>query len=85
MTAPQTRTPDCNRASAETIEHADSNSRREQTEHKRFQTLRAKLALRGFELRRQANGTLRITRWNLLRECAGLSEVEQFASQAGAL
>ena len=52
---------------------------------KRYETLRARLALRGFELRHQADGTLVISKWNLARVCSGLDEAEQVAEQVGAL
>ena len=52
---------------------------------KRRATLAATLALRGFELRQQADGTWRIARWNLERPAASLDEVERIARQVGAL
>ncbi len=51
---------------------------------KRRATLAAALALRGFELRHQADGTWRIVRWNLERPAVSLDEVERVARQLGA-
>ena len=50
---------------------------------KRYANIRARLALRGFELRHQDDGSLLISKWNLARVCSGLLEVEQFAQEAG--
>lgn len=50
---------------------------------KKFETIRARLALRGFELRRQGDGTLLVVRWNLARVLPDLSAAEQFAAPAG--
>lgn len=50
---------------------------------KRIATLRAALALRGFELRRLDGGGWLITRWNLSREAAHLDAVAAFTRQVG--
>ena len=50
---------------------------------KRFANLRAKLALRGFELLETSHGKFVVHKWNITRTCSGLTEVEQFAEQAG--
>ena len=51
---------------------------------KKFETLRARLALLGFEL--QACGVARfvVSRWNLSRRLADLAEVQAFADRVGA-
>lgn len=56
-------------------------------DEKRFTTLRAHLAMRGFALTRtskQEGGCLLITAWNLARSCPDLSDVEAFAKRVGA-
>ena len=96
MTTPDVRTPGGNRASAEGNEHADSSAAVEQTpelcdahcdardaHQKRFETLRACMALKGFALLETGAGVFVVSRWNLTRTCSGLSEVEEFALQAG--
>lgn len=54
-------------------------------ENKRFATLQARLALRGYVLVRSTDdngGPLYIvSRWALTKQMAGLSEVEQFAER----
>lgn len=78
-------------------EHADSRAPVEQTpgelhdghveahdaDRKRFATLRARLAMKGFELRRQADGSLLVIRWNLAKTLPDLDAAERFARQAG--
>ena len=49
---------------------------------KRFATLRARLALKGFSLLETDHGKIIVHKWNITRECSGLSEVEQFARRA---
>ena len=55
---------------------------------KRFATLRARLALAGFELSRTdaSDGPMRyfVTRWSLVRELHNLTAVQAFAEQVGA-
>lgn len=54
---------------------------------KRLDTLRAKLCLRGFELRETPSGAWLIVKWNLTREISGpgLEGVEAFAASVGAV
>ena len=52
-------------------------------ERKKFETIRARLAFKGYELRRQADGTLLVVRWNLARVLPDLDAAERFAIQAG--
>lgn len=54
-------------------------------DRKRFATLQAELARRGYELRRTDVGTLLILRWGLAREVTGIEPAEDFARQVGAL
>ena len=54
-------------------------------ERKRFETIRARLAIRGYELRQIEAGAWIIVRWNLARHCREFAEVEAFAAQAGAI
>lgn len=51
---------------------------------KRHATLAAALALRGFELRPQVDGTWLIVRWNLERPARTLDDVAAFARSVGA-
>lgn len=51
---------------------------------KRFADLAARLALKGFELRRMESGALLICRWNLSRELSGIETAGDFARQVGA-
>lgn len=53
------------------------------SEQKRFATLRARLALRGFQMHRQADGRLLVIRWNLAKTLPSLDAAERFAEQAG--
>ena len=54
---------------------------------KAFSTMAARAALRGFTLTRstETNGRVRfvIGKWNLLRFCDDMAEVEQFFGRAG--
>lgn len=50
---------------------------------KKFETLRAKLALRGYEVHRTDHGAFIVRKWGLTRTCSGLDEAEAFALQAG--
>lgn len=54
---------------------------------KRRETLAAKLARRGYELRELDSGAWLISKWNLTREISGpgLEGVEAFAGQVGAV
>ena len=51
---------------------------------KRFTTVQAKLALRGFVLRKIDDGTFVCTRWGMFRELQNLDAVERFAGLVGA-
>ena len=51
---------------------------------KRLETLRARLALRGYELRELDRGALLVARWSMSRELASLDAAEAFAGQVGA-
>ena len=51
---------------------------------KRHATLQAKLALRGFVLRKLDTGAYIVTRWQLCRELADLDAVARFATLVGA-
>jgi len=55
-----------------------------QTAAKRFETLRAVLALRGFELREVRTGGWLIVRWNMTRHVTDLDAAEAFARTVGA-
>jgi hypothetical protein len=53
---------------------------------KRFATLRAQLALRGFELHITSSAgqpVFMVSRWSMVREFDTLAELEAFAAQAG--
>lgn len=52
---------------------------------KRFATLQAVLARRGYEVRPGAGSALLIARWGLVREVRGIEAAESFARQVGAL
>jgi hypothetical protein len=52
-------------------------------ERKRFATLQAELAMRGYELRHGTDGALYIVRWGLSREVQGIEGAESFARQVG--
>lgn len=54
-----------------------------EAEHKRLATLRAGLALKGYELHDTADAFI-VRRWGLTRLLNGLESVEQFARQVGA-
>lgn len=51
---------------------------------KRLATLRARLALRGYELRDRPAGGHVVVRWLMSRELPSLEAVEAFAGQVGA-
>lgn len=51
---------------------------------KALETLRAKLALRGYELHELADGSLMVSRWNLSRPLSSIEAAEAFARQVGA-
>lgn len=53
-------------------------------QRKRFEGLRAALALRGHELHQLADGTFLVRRWGLTRDLSDLDAVEAFARQVGA-
>ena len=87
------------RANAERERHANSASERATgeianaedeltSECKRFATLRAEMALRGYSLSRTHgdDGPARyyVTRWNLVRELRDIAAVRVFAQQVGA-
>jgi hypothetical protein len=48
---------------------------------KRFQTLRAELALAGFECRECVEGGFFVSRWNLTKFCPAIADLEQFAGE----
>jgi hypothetical protein len=54
-------------------------------EGKRFATLQAQLALRGFALTELADRSYIVSRWSLVRPLPDLRAVRDFAVQAGAL
>ena len=54
------------------------------TAEKRFSTLQAQLAIKGYTLRRIEGGPLLIGKWGMVREVRDLDAVEQFARQVGA-
>lgn len=56
-----------------------------QTPEKRFESLRALLAMRGHELYATAGGGFIARRWGLCRDLCDLAAVEEFARQVGAL
>lgn len=83
---PDVRTPGGNPASAE--DKTDNrDSAIDTAERKRFATLQAQFALRGYCLRRIASGdgTARfcVARWNLTLELHDLAAVEAFADRVG--
>lgn len=51
---------------------------------KALSTVRASLALKGYELRDLAGGGWLICRWNMAREARDMDAVEAFARQVGA-
>lgn len=51
---------------------------------KRFETIRAQLARRGFELHRTEDGAMLICRWDQARSVHGLDDAERFARMVGA-
>ena len=55
-----------------------------QTAEKRFERLRALLALKGHELYATADGYL-VQRWGLTKDLTGIDAVEAFARQVGAV
>lgn len=58
----------------------------DQARRKRLDTLRAQLALKGFEVRQLASGAWLVSKWSLTREVSGpgLDGLEGFARQVGA-
>ncbi|NIC43314.1 hypothetical protein [Aquabacterium sp. A08] len=48
---------------------------------KRFHTLRAELALAGFECRECVEGGYFVTRWNLTKYCRDLADLEAFVME----
>lgn len=53
-------------------------------ELKRLATLKAQLALRGFEVHDTATDGWLVARWNLSRYCATLEDLQAFAKRVGA-
>lgn len=47
-------------------------------------TLKAQLALRGFQVHEVSTGGYFVARWNLTKFCPALADLEAFASQVGA-
>jgi hypothetical protein len=87
VTAPQVRTPGGNRASAEDTkaDAAHFASHADDVQRKRFESLRALLAMKGHELHATDGGIYIVRRWGLCRDLRDLAAVEQFAEQVGAL
>ncbi len=52
-------------------------------DRKRFASLRAHLALKGYELYPQPDGTMLITKWGLLKTVADVDEASAFLQQIG--
>lgn len=52
-------------------------------DRKAFATLRAHLALKGYELYRQRDGAMLITKWGLLKTLADVDEASKFLQQIG--
>ena len=50
---------------------------------KSFQTMRAALALKGFELHRLDSGAYVIHKWNLTKHCSDLACVADFLKKVG--
>jgi hypothetical protein len=67
-------------------QHRDSASQAEavQAERKRFESLRALLAMKGHELHATDGGIFIVRRWGLCRDLRDLAAVEAFAKQVGA-
>ena len=65
-------------------EYTNTDAQSIADKRKRFETLRARLALRGYELRPQADGTLLIVYWDLAKTLSDLDAAERFAQQVGA-
>lgn len=53
-------------------------------EKKRLVTLKAQMALRGFQVHDTATDGWLVARWNLSRYCKTLDDLEDFARQVGA-
>lgn len=56
----------------------------ERADQKRFATLQARLALRGYVLRKIDGGGFVCSRWGMFRELQNLDAVERFAGLVGA-
>ncbi|MGC4395807.1 hypothetical protein [Hydrogenophaga sp. T2] len=52
--------------------------------NKRLSTLKAQMALRGFQVHDTIAGGWLVARWNLSRYCATLDDLAAFAKQVGA-
>ncbi|MDZ4397975.1 hypothetical protein [Hydrogenophaga sp.] len=53
-------------------------------DQKRLATLKAQLALKGFQVHDVTTGGWFVSRWNLTKFCPALADLEAFASQVGA-
>lgn len=53
-------------------------------EQKRLATLKAQLALRGFQVHDVSTGGYFVSRWNLTKYCPAIDDLEAFARQVGA-
>lgn len=53
-------------------------------DHKRLATLKAQMALRGFQVHDTVTGGWLVARWNLSRYCPTLNDLAAFAKQVGA-
>jgi len=51
---------------------------------KRFATIQARLALRGYAVRECTEGGWFVSRWNLAKFCRAIEDVEAFAREVGA-
>ena len=51
---------------------------------KRLATIKAHMALRGFQVHDTVTGGWLVARWNLSRYCATLDDLQAFAEQVGA-
>ncbi len=55
-----------------------------EAKRKRLDTLRAELALRGYELHNTAGATFIVRRWGLTKQLDDIGDVERFAHMVGA-
>lgn len=81
MAAPNANRPGGDRAAAG--EHELEDLAIVPQDAKRYATLAARLALRGFGLHRTADGVLLISRWSSTTEVPDLAAVERFLANVG--